>query len=575
LPPFEGDFTGGVGVAVGNVAGSSTTDVIATAGPGGGPRVEVFDGTTGSLVQNFFAYDSAEREGVSASALDVSGDGSVDLVTTDGPGQTPDPLAFDATTLSPVTPPSVAYLPVGTGYDTAPTVAITSTTTSPTNATSIPVTATFNKAVTGFTSSGITVTDGTESNFAASSATTYTFDVAPSGSGTVTVSVAAAAATDAAGNGNTAGSFTITSDTTLPTVTANPLTTNDSTPTLTGTVTDSLTTTVSLAVDGQTIAATVSGGNWSATVPTALPDGSYDIVVTATDAAGNTGNATASDGLVISMTDPTVTANTLTTNNTTPTLTGTVTDTLATTVSVSVGGQTIAATVSGGNWSATVPTALTDGSYNIVVTATDAAGNTGTATATNGLVVSTTDPTVTANPLTTNDATPTLTGTVTDSLTTTVSVAVDGQTIAATVSGTTWTAIVPTALTDGSYNIVVTATDAAGNIGTTTATNGLVVATTPPTVTIDVASTASITGTAAGSGVSVTGVSVSLSNGTNYFDGTGFNSTTPVLLPATTTNNWATWSLAFSGGAGVYTVQATATDAAGNTGQTSTTVTVS
>ena len=52
------------------------------------------------------------------------------------------------------------------------------------------------------------------------------------------------------------------------------------------------------------------------------------------------------------------------------------------------------------------------GSYTVSATATDQAGNTGTGSAT--LVVDTTNPAVTVNPLTTNSASPALSGTVSD-----------------------------------------------------------------------------------------------------------------------------------------------------------------
>ncbi|MEZ4705111.1 MAG: Ig-like domain-containing protein [Bdellovibrionota bacterium] len=109
-------------------------------------------------------------------------------------------------------------------YDnSAPSVSITSSESSPTNNSPIPVTITFSESVTGFVVGDITVGNGTKSNFAGSG-TTYTVDVTPSANGTVTVDVAGGVAQDAAGNNNTAAAqFSITYDSSNPTVTISSL----------------------------------------------------------------------------------------------------------------------------------------------------------------------------------------------------------------------------------------------------------------------------------------------------------------------------------------------------------------
>ncbi|OON68827.1 hypothetical protein B0919_11645 [Hymenobacter sp. CRA2] len=93
---------------------------------------------------------------------------------------------------------------------TAPTVSLSSsagasgssTTTSP-----LPFTATFSEPVTGFSVSGIQVTNGSVSSLTTSNATTYTFVVTPITAGTpTTVQVLANAAQDVASNGNAASS---------------------------------------------------------------------------------------------------------------------------------------------------------------------------------------------------------------------------------------------------------------------------------------------------------------------------------------------------------------------------------
>jgi hypothetical protein len=93
-------FTGGVFVAAGDVNGDSRIDLITGPGLGGGPHVKVFDGSSGNQlagpIGNFLAYDAAFTGGVRVAASDVNGDGMADVVTTPGPGRSPDLRIFDA-----------------------------------------------------------------------------------------------------------------------------------------------------------------------------------------------------------------------------------------------------------------------------------------------------------------------------------------------------------------------------------------------------------------------------------------------------------------------------------------------
>jgi cyclophilin family peptidyl-prolyl cis-trans isomerase len=277
---------------------------------------------------------------------------------------------------------------------TQPTATLTTTASDPTNSTTLNYTVTFSEDVGGFTAAGITVSNGTVGGFTQVNAHTYTFTVTPAGQGAVSVTVAAGVAEDAEGLTNLASNtVSLTFDSLPPAVTVNALTTNDTTPTLTGTVNDS-SAKVMVAVNGQALTATVSGNTWSVVVPTALTAGTYTVLATATDLAGNTGAG--SGTLVVDTVGPT--APTL--NLTAATDSGTVGDLRTDDSSVDLTGTAEAGatvtlyhtTVPGTPGTGTVisqVTAASDGSFtfsdvllalgptSFAVNATDAAGNVG------------------------------------------------------------------------------------------------------------------------------------------------------------------------------------------------------
>lgn len=92
---FDATFRGGVRVAAGDVNGDGRDEVIAAAGPGGGPDVRVFDvpplavgASRHAMISEFFAYDASFHGGVYVAAGDmVDTDGSLPGTTLDGAPQ--------------------------------------------------------------------------------------------------------------------------------------------------------------------------------------------------------------------------------------------------------------------------------------------------------------------------------------------------------------------------------------------------------------------------------------------------------------------------------------------------------
>lgn len=95
---YDPAFQGGVMVAAGDVDADGRADIITGAGPGAGPHVKVFSGSSGSALHQFLAYEPTFTGGVSVAAADVDGDGRADVVTGAGPGGGPHVKVFTATT---------------------------------------------------------------------------------------------------------------------------------------------------------------------------------------------------------------------------------------------------------------------------------------------------------------------------------------------------------------------------------------------------------------------------------------------------------------------------------------------
>ncbi|WP_223257698.1 Ig-like domain-containing protein [Pectobacterium peruviense] len=150
---------------------------------------------------------------------------------------------------------------------------------------------------------------------------------------------------------------------------------------------------VILSLGGKSYTGTVdTAGNWKVTVPAAdlqqLPEGDNTLLVTAQDAAGNQAGHT-----FVSHTDftaPTLTIGTIAGDDTINLVESQNNQTVNGTASISEAGRTVVITFDGqfytgvvaanGNWSINLPTAalrgMTDGSYTLSASLTDAVGNT-------------------------------------------------------------------------------------------------------------------------------------------------------------------------------------------------------
>ena len=95
---FDPSFTGGVFLAVNDVNNDGILDIIAGAGPTGGPEVRIFDGRTLNVLRSFYAYDQSFTGGVSVATIDFNNDGILDLVTGAGPSGAPHVKVFDGAT---------------------------------------------------------------------------------------------------------------------------------------------------------------------------------------------------------------------------------------------------------------------------------------------------------------------------------------------------------------------------------------------------------------------------------------------------------------------------------------------
>lgn len=87
----------GAHVAVGNVVGDGTPEIIVGSGSGSAPEVRVFDTTGRLLAKSFLPYDQRLRTGVNIAVGNVVGDSLAEIITGPGAGNAPEIKIFDYT----------------------------------------------------------------------------------------------------------------------------------------------------------------------------------------------------------------------------------------------------------------------------------------------------------------------------------------------------------------------------------------------------------------------------------------------------------------------------------------------
>ncbi len=371
---------------------------------------------------------------------------------------------------------------------------------------------------------------------------------------------------------------------------------------ISGTTTAEAGQTVTVTLGGKSYTAQVQqGGVWSVNVPgsdlTALADSGYTVQVSVSDAAGNPGSA--GKTITLDATPPTVSFNVVAGDDVINSVehgqaqivSGSATGAnVGDKLIITIGSHQYTTTVdASGNWSVGVPasviSALTDGTVTLSATITDSAGN--SSIQTHDVVVNTASVALTVNTVSGDDvinaaeagSSLVINGSSAQFASgTQVTVTLNGKTYTATIQNDgTWTTTVPAAdvgaLADGArYQVSVSAQDSAGN--SASATHGISVDTTAPVVSIGTlsvddmlnASEAQQPLTVHGSSSAEAGQTVTVTlGGKTYTALVGSDGTWTLDVPAADL-------AALSQGA--LTVTASVNDKAGNSGQTTHTLTV-
>ena len=371
---------------------------------------------------------------------------------------------------------------------------------------------------------------------------------------------------------------------------------------ISGTTTAEVGQTVTVMLGGTTYTAQVeAGGSWNLSVPAsdlaAMADNGYSVQVSVSDNAGNP--CSASKAITLDTTPPVISFNTVAGDNVINSVehgqaqivSGTATGAaVGDKLIITIGGQQYTTTVdASGKWSVGVPasviSALQDGTVTISATVTDSAGN--SSTQTHDVVVNTASVSLTVATISGDDvinaaeagSALTISGSSTQFASgTQVTVTLNGKNYTANIqSDGSWTTTVPAAdvagLADGAhYQVSVSAQDSAGN--SASATHTVSVDTTPPVVSIATLAGDDVLNaveqqqplTIHGSSSAEAGQMVTVTLGSKTY-------TAQIVSDGTWTLNVPATDLAALN-EGALTVTASVSDKAGNSGQTTHTLTV-
>ncbi len=242
--------------------------------------------------------------------------------------------------------------------------------------------------------------------------------------------------------------------------------------------------TYTLGTDGQLTSD--GSGNWTLKLDTDLADNTYDVVATATDEAGNSASDRGFGEVVVDASAPAVpTVNTTLTRQRQPVLTGAWPSKDAASLTVKVGDKTYTAdagdglVTDGDNWTLRLSENLPDGTYNVVATVTDKAGNAASDESDAELTVDATPPAVpTVNSYKSEFPRPLLSGTFPENEAETMAVTFAGETFAkgsspnlSTDGRGNWSILTSKDYEPGTYDVKVVVADKAGNQRSDTTTN--------------------------------------------------------------------------------------------------------